>query len=95
MRIILPNSFGDLATTNPHPTYTSRARPLSRVLHCLHCRGSEGDLCGAPTQATSNLMCALTVYWRPAYLGKATLLSPKRSADGRELNTGASFRPLS
>ena len=45
--------------------------------------GSEDDLCGAPTQATSNLLCALRVFRRPACLGKITPsspgLSPKRA----------------
>ena len=41
LRIVSPNSRN---TKSPHPKCATDNQPLPRVLHCLHCRSSEGNL---------------------------------------------------
>jgi hypothetical protein len=56
-------------------TWKSSSGPLSaqsfpRLLHCLHCRGSEGDLCQAPPCPTRIWLTCSQRLWDAPYTGR-------------------------
>ena len=46
------------------------AQSLPRLLHCLHCRGSEGDLCQAPPCPTRIWLTCSQRLWDAPYTGR-------------------------